>query len=78
MKSNPSSKSLITRLTRIEDKLDSVADMLARHDETLFGNGKPGLLRQVDRLKTYQKLTWAAASFCITTVLALIARAFHI
>ena len=56
-------------MTRLEAKLDKVGndvaalmamrDRLDDHHERLFGNGQPGIVKDVDRLKQWQKsLYW--------------------
>lgn len=45
----------IAKLDRIEAKLDAALEMLARHDRVLYGNGKPGLIIDVDRLRESTK-----------------------
>jgi hypothetical protein len=38
-------------LINISGKMDTVATLAARHDHVLYGNGNPGLIREVDDLK---------------------------
>ena len=40
-----------TSLDRIEAKLDAALEILNRHERVLYGNGKPGLIIDVDRIR---------------------------
>lgn len=44
-----------TSLDRIEAKLDAALEILNRHERVLYGNGKPGLVIEVDRLREATK-----------------------
>lgn len=49
------------RLARIETKLDTIITVLKRYDGVLYGNGKPGLILDTDRLMTaYKFWRWVA------------------
>lgn len=43
------------KLDRIEAKLDAALETLNRHDRVLYGNGKPGLILDVDRIRESTK-----------------------
>lgn len=43
------------KLDRIEAKLDAALETLRRHDLVIYGNGKPGLVIEVDRLRESTK-----------------------
>ncbi len=44
-----------TTLGHIEGKLDLALVQLKRHDETLYGNGHDGVVKEVDRLTVAAK-----------------------
>ena len=57
------------RLTKIETLLEGIASDVGETKRCLFGNGHPGVLRDVDRLKQAEKQrVWYLRLFLIQAV----------
>lgn len=44
--------SVVTQQAVLIEKMTSLTDKVARHDDTLYGNGKPGLNSRISTLET--------------------------
>jgi hypothetical protein len=60
----------IDRLGAVPTQIAALDERLAKHDKLLYGNGQPGLLADVDRLKQSRKLLMWAVGIVIAAAAA--------
>lgn len=54
------------KIDKIYDVVIRMEPMVTEHHKTLYGNGKPGLRMDVDRLKIFKKVScWFTSAFTL-------------
>lgn len=58
---------------RIDERMNNVDKLLAKHNDTLYGNGKTGLTTEMEMAKDFRRnvrwglgLLWSALGACLT------------
>jgi len=68
---------ILENQARQDVKLDAITNIQAEHHSTLYGNGKPGLRLDVDRLKVFKRTACWFIGSCVVTCIGLVGKLIY-